>query len=522
MAMKFKAPFFYCLILIVGMALSIARPAVAASGLFPKMPPAPKAYVVNITKNVGDSKDTVYALQGLINQTSAQVFILDGPFDMQELKYSGKPFEILNTFKGDDSGLMDLFQKYQGQVKKLFVYDPANTWTWCLALMLGAQQQGIAVSEAVKDDLISKFGWKGDIVDLRSKWANDIAAYDWALANLMPNCNKQVVFTPRMEYRMSDYVVASKGFAFWLDFKDPADQKEINKIFSTPGYGVGTSLMGYASDGDDANEIANPYGIGYVVTGFNANGSFWSSFPNKTYPQQAPGKAVKAEPGKVYVSFGWSDGCNISFDQLSIYKLWLNKDRGSVPVGTPLSPTLQELTPPLLNWYYSQMTANDELECAVSGIQYIFPKNYNNKMFQAFCRLTQKWCSDAGFHDIGFDLSGLSKEKYNTFMRICGSDGIFSGPQTTQQGSGIFIPQIHAGHEEDLYENCIKFGQPNPQKPVFVSFDCTVARFNQEGGYSAIKSVVVRLEAAYPGRYVFLLPKDQFATMRAYYHLKAN
>ena len=277
----------------------------------------------------------------------------------------------------------------------------------------------------------------------------------------------------------------------------------------------------YASDGDNANEIANRYGIGYVVSDRYANGSFWSSFANKTYTQ-APGKAVEAEPGKVYVSIVWSDGGNIAFDQNPIYKLWHDKDRGSVPVGTRLSPTLQELNAPLLDWYYSKMTADDELDCGGTGIQFIFIEDFNDSLFPAWCRLTRQWCHDAGFLDIGFNPSNLPKDKYNAFMRIFGSNGFFGGPENNQRGDPISIPWIHAGHEEDLYQECMKLGKPNPRRPVFVSFNCTVARFQGEGGYSAIKSVIDRLQTKYPGRYVFLLPKDQLATMRSYYNEHQN
>jgi hypothetical protein len=41
----------------------------------------------------------------------------------------------------------------------------------------------------------------------------------------------------------------------------------------------------------------------------------------------------------------------------------------------------------------------------------------------------------------------------------------------------------------------------------------------RDGGYTKVKRVVDRLNAAYPGRYVFMLPKDFFATIRSYYHL---
>jgi hypothetical protein len=40
--------------------------------------------------------------------------------------------------------------------------------------------------------------------------------------------------------------------------------------------------------------------------------------------------------------------------------------------------------------------------------------------------------------------------------------------------------------------------------------------------YTKVKRQMDRLEAAFPGRYVFLLPKDQFATIRAYYNLPAS
>ncbi|MGP8197996.1 MAG: hypothetical protein ACLQU4_00665 [Limisphaerales bacterium] len=56
-----------------------------------------------------------------------------------------------------------------------------------------------------------------------------------------------------------------------------------------------------------------------------------------------------------------------------------------------------------------------------------------------------------------------------------------------------------------------------------MSFTPIVQGFDKKnGGYTAVKRQIDRLEAAYPGRYVFLLPKDQFATIRAYYHLPAN
>lgn len=503
--------------------------ALAASGMFPKMPAATNAYVVNIHEDSGDAWMTAWALQGMINQTSAEVYLINNPWDWDPLKDCGKPYEELPRLTGTDAGLKTLFQKYQGQVKKMFIYDPDKDWTWYLALMSGAQQEGIPVTETVRDELISEFGWKGDVEDFRNKWTSRIEAYDWALINLMPNCTKQVVFATgnrrldakaeRIGNPITDYAVASKGFVFWLDFD--TERPEVEKIFRTPGYGVGTSLMGYGSTGDGANYVSNPYGIGYVVSELYANGSFWSSFPDKTYTQSA-GKAIKAEPGKIYASIMWSDGDNLEFDQNPLYKYWHDPARGQIPVATPLAPTLQELNSPLLDWYYSHMTTNDELVAGPAGVQFIHIRDYKDDLFPAWCKLNHDWCADAGFHSVYMWLMPLPTPKYSMYMKTCGLDGALGEFFSTDTNlPSVLISGIT--DESRLFPEFTAV-KPNANAPVFHNFVCVAEGFYHNGdrGYSAIKREIDHLEEAYPGRYVFLLPKDQFATIRAYYNHSSN
>ena len=462
------------------------------------------------------------ALQGLINQSSAEVYVFSRPFDSEQLEKSGKPYEILKSLTGNHSGLETLFQKYQGRVNKMYIYDPDKDWTWYLALMSGAQQEGIPVTESVKDELISEFGWNGDVQDFRNTWTNRIEAYDWALENLMPNCTKQVVFTLNKDMPLIDYVVASKGFIFWLDFEKPDEQAEIEKIFRTPGYGVGTSLMGYSNIGDEANEIANRYGIGYVVSDLYANGSFWSSFPDKTYAQ-SPGKAIKAEPGKIYACISWSDGDNIQFDQNPIYDSWHDPARGTFPMGTPLAPALQELNSPLLDWYYSQMTTNDELEAQCSGFQFIYVEYFNNRLFYDWCNSNRVWCADAGFHGARIWMARNPGPKFSTYLKTCGLEGVIGDKWSIEADLPPVLGDHGAGDEDQLYHAFAAVGT-NEYRPTFVSFCCEVVGFyrGDEREYSAVKRQIDRINKEYPGRYVFLLPKDEFATVRAYYTFKSH
>ncbi len=495
--------------------------ALAAGGMFPKMPLATNVYVFNCHGDSRNARNTAWALQGLVNQSGAEVYVADNAHPREQLDYCGKSYELIETLDGENAGLRNLFQKYQVRVKKMFVYDPEKEWTWFLALMAGSQQGGIPVTEQIKDALMTEFKWQGDVEDFRDRWSNNTEAYDWALANLMPGCNKQVVFAlnPRRSLPLVDYIAASKGFAFWLDFK--TEQIEVENIFQTKGYGVGTSLMGYGSGGDEANATANRYGIGYVVSDLYANGSFWSSFPNKTYTQ-APGKAVDAKPGKIYASVLWSDGDNIQFDQNSLYLFWHGPQRGKIPVATQLSPTLQELNPPLLDWYYSKMSDNDELMAGPTGVQFIFIRDFKPDQFAAWCGLTRDWCRDAGFHSVRIWIAPNPSTKYSTYMKTCGFSGVFGEGGSVQPGFPPKLDTFGAANEEDLFKEFEKVS-PNPKAPIFTSFTCIVAGFNKKGGgYSGIRRQMDRIEATYPGRYVFLLPKDQFATIRDYYHLPAR
>jgi hypothetical protein len=275
--------------------------------------------------------------------------------------------------------------------------------------------------------------------------------------------------------------------------------------------------MGYGIGGDRLNEVANPYGIGYL-TGDYADGSFWPSFPNKIYTQDL-GRAIKAEPGKIYASIMWSDGDNLEIDQNPLYKFWHDPARGKIPVASALSPTLQELNPPLLAWYYSKMTTNDELMCGPTGVQFIYIKDFNNEMFPAWCTLTRKWCHDAGFHDVRIWLAPYGSQKFVTYMKTCGFAGVLGEQQTIQAGFPPKLDTFAAQNEKQLFGRFTSVS-PNPTRPVFVSFTPIIQGFYQGNrGFSAIKRDVDRLQAAYPGRYVFLLPKDQFATIRAYYKM---
>ena len=64
------------LLLCLALVLSV-QPALAASGMFPKMAAATNVYVVDCRNDSAEARTTAWALQGLVNQSLAEVYIIE-------------------------------------------------------------------------------------------------------------------------------------------------------------------------------------------------------------------------------------------------------------------------------------------------------------------------------------------------------------------------------------------------------------------------------------------------------------
>ncbi len=499
--------------------------ACAASGLFTKMPAAAKAFLIDSRKDGQDAKIIGLCLAGMLNQPAAEVYMQTRDHDREQLDQSKKPYEVVPSAIATDStaGLRTLFGKYQSRVKKMFIYDPAKDWSFYLAMMASAQQEGMPVTASIRDSLKAKFGWAGAEEDFRTKWAGRIPAYDYALQNLMPNCTRKSVFVIKYNWSIPlfDYAIASKGFIFWLDFNDPAETAEIEKILTQGKYAVGASLMGYANVEDHANKVANKFGIGYVASDYYANGSFWSSFPNKTYAQgtHAP---ITAEKNKVYVCFLWSDGDNIQFDQNGLWSMWHDPARGTVPVGTPLNPGLQELNPSLMDYFYNNKTPNDELISGPCGFQFIYTVFFASAMLPGWLDINRKWLADAGFHAGSLWWTTYPTPEYDNYTKTCGLDGLFHNygqPFTKplfQNGVALFNEYIKERRGADTVYSDLAGVAANPAEPQFRAMK-VITPFFLPNGYAQLKAVADSLNRNFPGKYVFLTPTAFINTAKQYY-----
>ncbi|WP_462431263.1 GxGYxYP domain-containing protein [Bacteroides nordii] len=510
------------------------------TGLFFKNKNVPlnQISVFNVSGDDSYGKITAAVAQGVLNQSNAEVYLVyEGHHQTQFEDVYGKQGETWNLLRGDYSkekyaGLATLVDKYKDRFKKMVLWDPDKEWTWCLAQMICAQQKGIPVTKEIKDFFNNELNWNIECEDSTGKWAPKLEAYQWAIDNLAEGCHKTLSFSAglRSDYitnpwKIYDYAVASKGFVFFLKDSEPDEFAMIQKICKKMNYQPGSSTMGYGAgkDGDALNNATNPHNVGFMVSDYYANGSFWCSFPRKAF-QQRKGQAVEALPGKIYVSLIWSDGDNVQFDSNQMYNMFKNaRCRGKVPVGMTMAASLQELNPVLLEYFYKNLTPNDELVAGPSGFQFIYGDKYNENNYEKWLDINQKWMDTAGFHTACL-WNTTNKERFGRYMKTCGLQGVFDGFENNKEryevgkddeGIVCILQGAHCWEEGDVYKDLISV-KPNGQKPVFRNVYLIAANYGGAEGYERLIRELQRVESYLPNTYEFLLPMDLCATLKEY------
>jgi len=106
-------------------------------------------------------------------------------------------------------------------------------------------------------------------------------------------------------------------------------------------------------------------------------------------------------------------------------------------------------------------------------------------------------------------------------VETAGLEGVFNGDDDVilDYHNGVIIMNQgdHLVAEGDLYNNLAhRQGQLDPSRPHFLNVYPTAATYGYHG-VARLKREAERLEKDFPGRFVFLMPKDNVATARKYY-----
>ncbi len=523
--------------------------AVPQSGLFFKNSLAQSVKVFDVRNDESISRITSAAMQGIINRQYAESYLITRQLHYTQLEDEGINYtNMAPTNFSKNNGFAALFNEYKSRFSKIIIYDgdpdptnqnmPRKKYSWSLALMMAAHQNAIPVTPALYQFMQTNLDLTGLVVEnIINKWPTEAAAYDWALNEYASTVSKTMIFSAGLRndyltgpWTMFDYTVASKGFCFWLNEDDALDRAIMDKIFQTLNMPVGSSVFGFGLNqiGDHLNKMTNRNNGGFVVSDYYANGTFWSSYPNKSF-QQRKGIASEVKPGKVYVALSLSDGDNIQFDQNSLYEIFkYDTNRGKVPVGVTLAAVLQELNPKLLEFYYKNATKNEELTAGPSGFQFIYGDYYKESgKYDEWIAMNKKWLETAGFHTAHLWIA--TRDNFKSYMDGSGIELALDGEmgQTANapashkfNGTTVRIDQgTHCWTEGDVYKDLMSV-TPSSRRPIFRHIYLLTNYYGYENGkvvmFERLLRELKRAEQEMPNTFEFMLPMDLAASLKKY------
>jgi len=194
---------------------------------------------------------------------------------------------------------------------------------------------------------------------------------------------------------MSDFAIATGALQFWDDNILSPDLWPIwSQLAST---GEPFAMLGWGPDEYNTVTTVSAAGGAVVASNWAQNLDVYSAFDAPAFSQPPPPPMPPAAAHTA--AFLMSDGDNLQWllDGFATdSKWWGSPDRGSVPLGWTLSPSVVDLAPVVAAHLYGSATPADHLVAGVSGLGYFYPDVTAPDRRAALVNLTGAFMAKAG------------------------------------------------------------------------------------------------------------------------------
>jgi hypothetical protein len=305
----------------------------------------------------------VASLQGLVAKHSPeQIFIDDGGPNTTWKDYLVSRYGIrLNHSYATLPLLVAHFHRY---VSGYILYDMSgNPQSLNVATSLSGPLGGLPVDRSQVEQ-VKSLGITRQLLDVSDKTEK------WAYKNFRELFSETTAAELNFDvyHQLRDYAILTNSFTFYDGVTDWRMQV-------LRDLGQGGTLLGWGTNEYDMVHQASREGVTTIATDLASNLSVLSSI------HSIEGLTQKAAPtpatqSKHYVSFVVSDGDNVAWDLWGLQRYYRNPDRGRFSVGYGVSPSLVDLAPSVLRWYYenaSSGVAKDQFIAGPSGAGYVYP-----------------------------------------------------------------------------------------------------------------------------------------------------
>jgi len=402
---------------------------------FPKPPkPAERLLVVDVRYLPSDEKLLLTSLQGLVNRKQPQIYLLFNDNDRRWLDW----FKHTGRVQSEDivSEPLSLVWRFKESYRGAVIPDHNLYIGPVIACNVAGAQDLLIASERLAVQLGLTV-----LQDLRGRFHDNASALRWVVDELFEQLSHHLLICahPSLAYNGSfDYIIQHRGIAFWLtgsvDGRRPdsdmvAEQEVVEGLFAKLPVNIPVRGFWYAGEGVGPGEVpgvtlGSRFGKVLVCSDLIANLSVHSGYTLSSLQQKPQPPAPKLEQDKVYLAFTMSDGDNLC-TLYGYFPSYFEDDlHGTFPMGWGIGPTIIDLAPAIVEWYYENAAPTDEFFCDVSGIGYIYPPEFATKyinrevILDDFLLRTQEYMGRLDLHTIrpaGTDESHI--QRYGTFLK---------------------------------------------------------------------------------------------------------
>jgi len=389
---------------------------------------------------------TVLALQGIVNRSGPRL-LLESGFLSDHPESDG----VWRTIYEERHGLVydwcedvtDLIGRFSGDLGGLVVYDNKLDASRSVALTLAGLESLLPVCERQ----VEKAPETLPVVrDLRNRWRSGFDAYDWAVRELLPRCDRSFAHSlgrshddVNLGYDTGvvvtlDYSISKRAFVFNLSPSEYADEYPDGRL---PGYRSDNVMLreilsrleapaavyGWAEPEWTLAALLSEYNH-YLMGGPAANLSFHAALEQRPRRLRQKGGSVgpKKPDDRVYLAFMTSEGDSPRAPACFFGMNWLDEERGTFPVNWGINPIFAEEAPAMMRYFYETATPNDYFFGGVGGAGYVFldrvrdielfARHARRYLAMADVRMTDHWAKAGG------DLPRSAFERFGIFARI--------------------------------------------------------------------------------------------------------
>lgn len=384
-----------------------------------------KSLNVISSNNLSDNERVlVSTLAGLAARVSGdQIYINEGGPSAVWLKEMEEAYGIrLKTHSTWSSLLSHYLEK--GIIRGYILYRPysdGESHSVNVATSLCGIMRGIAVTEDMVPRLRS-MGITTELADVRDRDEK------WLYENYRDKLDNSLAadIKPDINHHLRDYIALTNAFAFY-DYNARYDWSWRSEILGN--LNDGAYCFGYY-DADEWGMVnnASSLGVSMLPTDLAANMATLSSIHDTSGLTQRPAaQEATTEENVHYVTFLVSDGDNIAFNLWSMQEYFTDAAHGQFPIGFTISPSLYDLAPAAMHWYFRNSRATDYFVAGPSGSSYIFPSKMPDDKLDAYLTQLNGYVEKSGLTICNILDQGImdNPRVYNKYLAQPNIDAIF-------------------------------------------------------------------------------------------------